>query len=197
MKSFALCTIGAFLLWAMAAGAQTTSQPGSAGSRGSMGNTQQQTSPGMGQQQPGMGQQPGETPDTTQQQTGTSNTETSNHEKTLKGCVESSNGQYELQTKKGKEVALTGQDVSAHVGHEVKVKGTWESGASAGMSQAGTQASAGKTFNVSNVKMVSESCGGKNHQGANTSPTGTGYGSGNGTGTGTGTGNGASTTPPQ
>jgi len=55
---------------------------------------------------------------------------------------------------------LTGQDVSAHVGHEVSVKGSWESGgAGAGVSTGG--ASSEKTFNVSSVEMISDSCGGK------------------------------------
>ena len=69
-----------------------------------------------------------------------------------------------LETKKGKTVALAGQDVSAHVGHEVKVKGTWESGMSATSSS--NSGSSGKTFNVTEVKMVSDTCGGKSQSGS-------------------------------
>lgn len=192
MRSLALCTIGAFLLWAMAAFAQTTAQPGTPGTAP---GASQQTTPGAGQQSgPGMGQQPaGESP-TMNEQTNTADTGT--HEKTLKGCVESNNGQYELQTKKGKEVALTGQDVAAHVGHEVKVKGTWEKGNMSNTSQAGT-AGAERAFNVTSVKMISDSCnGGKHHQKSDTMGTpGTGTQTSPESGTGTGTGTGA--TPPQ
>jgi hypothetical protein len=70
-------------------------------------------------------------------------------EKKLKGCVQSQAGQYVLETKKGKAIALAGQDVSAHVGHEVAVKGTWESGNASGMSStstgSGTNSGAGST----------------------------------------------------
>lgn len=78
----------------------------------------------------------------------------------LKGCVQSQGGQFVLETKKGKAIALSGQDVSAHVGHEVSLKGTWDTGAAAGASATPTAAgSAGKTFNVTGVDMISESCG--------------------------------------
>jgi len=82
-------------------------------------------------------------------------------EKKIKGCVQSQGGQYVLETKKGKAVALTGQDVSAHVGHEVAVKGTWESGG-AGNSSSTSASGSEKTFNVASVDMISDSCGGKN-----------------------------------
>lgn len=49
-------------------------------------------------------------------------------EKTMKGCIESENGGYMLEEKGGKEVMLTGSDLSAHVGHMVKVHGMWQSG---------------------------------------------------------------------
>src|SRR5258708_10308319 len=82
----------------------------------------------------------------------------------LKGCVQSQGGQFVLETKKGKAIALSGQDVSAHVGHEVAVKGTWESGgagASATSASSGSAAGSERTFNVASVEMISESCGGK------------------------------------
>jgi hypothetical protein len=95
-------------------------------------------------------------------------------EKKLRGCVQSQNGQYVLQTKSGKDIPLTGQDVSAHVGHEVALHGSWagstsgssdsmsgsaNSGSSSGM--AGGQANA---FNVTSVDHISDTCGGKHSQ---------------------------------
>jgi hypothetical protein len=104
-------------------------------------------------------------------------------EKKLKGCVQSEGGQYVLQTKKG-NVNLAGQDVSAHVGHEVAVKGTWESGGSAGSAASsgstGSSAHSGKTFNVSSVDMIADSCGGKKGSSGSmgaTSPSGSSSGS--------------------
>lgn len=105
--------------------------------------------------------------------TGYGNTSGAKGETKLKGCVQSQGGQYVLETKKGKTVPLTGQDLSAHVGHEVTVHGTWQT-ASAGSttdmsaagssptSNAGMGASEGNAFSVSSVDMISKSCGGKN-----------------------------------
>jgi hypothetical protein len=84
-------------------------------------------------------------------------------EKKMKGCVQSQGGQYVLETKKGKAVPLSGQDVSAHVGHEVAVLGTWGGGSNSSMSSTSSgSADSGKSFNVSSVEMISDSCGGKN-----------------------------------
>jgi hypothetical protein len=134
-------------------------------------------------------------------------------EKKLKGCVQATGSQAMLETKKGKEVALTGQDVSAHNGHEVELKGTYESGSSMSQSSAGAGSSGEKTFNVTDVKMLSETCKGSSKDkdkdkgsssmgtGANgTNPTGSGTstGSSSGTGSGTGTsGSGTGSTQPQ
>ena len=86
-------------------------------------------------------------------------------ENKIKGCVQSQGGQYMLETKKGKTVALTGQDVSAHVGHEVESKGHVGKGMSA--TSSGNTGASSKTFNVTEVKMISETCGGKgNHSGS-------------------------------
>jgi hypothetical protein len=84
-------------------------------------------------------------------------------EKKMKGCIRSEGGNYMLEEKGGKTVALAGSDVSAHAGHEVVVHGTWENGGGAAMSESGSSSSgmskgSGKTFNVSSVDMVSESC---------------------------------------
>jgi hypothetical protein len=201
MKNFTLSVIFTCALCAATAVAQMA--PG--GSQGT-----QQSSPGMsgprGQQQPGMGQPDQNSPMGQTDQTGNTSNRTEKSEKKLKGCVQSQGGQYVLETKKGKAVALSGQDVSAHVGHEVAVKGSWEKGGSSGMSQssAGTASSNEKAFNVTSVDMISDTCGGKGKGKSSdmgTSGMGNGStGSGNnpaGTGTGTTGATGTGTQPPQ
>ena len=76
-------------------------------------------------------------------------------EKKLKGCIRSDGGQYMLEEKHGKMVNLTGQDFSGHVGHEVAVRGSYES---ATPTATGSASSSGKTFNVTSVDMISETC---------------------------------------
>jgi hypothetical protein len=157
----------------------------------------QQSSPGMGGprgQQPGMGQPDQNDPTNQTNQTGNNTNRTDNGERKLKGCVQSQAGQYMLETKKGKDIALTGQDVSTHVGHEVALKGTWEKGS---MSQSSTGNASEKAFNVTDVKMISDSCGGKGRHSDmnNSSNTGSGSSPGN---TGSTQGTGATgTQPPQ
>ncbi len=234
MRKLALSVIVAFAFYVTAAVAQSGNMGGSnQGSQGSAPSAQPgQTQPG----QPG-GPDMGPSTGATSEQHGTANNNTGDHsqgEKKLKGCVQSQGGQYVLESKHGKAVMLTGQDLSAHVGHEVKVKGTWESGNASGMSSSSTSTSstsgnnAGgeKTFNVTNVEMVSDSCKGSsknNNSGSNSGmgagstgsstgtgtndstggsgSTGTGTGTGNtgsgSSGTGTGNGTGSTTTPPQ
>jgi Protein of unknown function (DUF5818) len=112
-------------------------------------------------------------------------------EKKLKGCIESENGKFVLEAKHGKEITLTGQDVSAHVGHQVVVHGAFQNSmaASASGENAGTAASAGSTstsstdtktkagqeFNVTSVDMVSSTCkdkdkAGEKHDKSSTQP---------------------------
>src|SRR5205823_7075113 len=84
-------------------------------------------------------------------------------EKKLKGCILSQGGSYVLQEKSGKIVALTGADLSAHVGHEVAVHGSWEGGAVSSSTASsgggmGSSDKARKQLNVDRVDMVSESC---------------------------------------
>lgn len=176
MKKVMLSILVTFAFCAATAFAQ-------AGAQGTQRSSPTMGSPNSQQQQPGMSQ-PGATPDQTSPTAQTDQTtpnqkanETSG--KTLKGCVESQGGQYMLETKKG-SIPLTGQDVSAHVGHEVKVKGAWEKASAAG-SATSTESSSGsmsgKSFNVASVDMVSENCKVK----------GKGSSSGMGTGAGTGT----------
>src|SRR4051794_14312778 len=68
---------------------------------------------------------------------------------TLTGCVGGSSGAF--TGKKGtKEVPVTSSDdLSAHVGHKVKMTGTWEGTGKA------------KSFNANKTDMVSDSCTGK------------------------------------
>jgi Protein of unknown function (DUF5818) len=156
MKKFTLAIVAACTFCVAAAVAQMA--PGGA-SQGT-----QQSSPNMssprGQQQPGVGTPDQNAPmDQTSQSEQTGNTKTNeNGEHKLKGCVQSQGGQYALETKKGKMIALTGQDVSAHVGHEVAVTGTWAKASNADMSQSSAGTAGEHTFNVTDVKMISDTC---------------------------------------
>lgn len=188
MSRFVLSIVTALAFSVGMAFAQT-STPGAQGTQRSEPGMTQQQQPG----QPGMNE-PGANPQMTpsdQSNTGTSN-QAEKSEKKLKGCVQAQGGQYSLETKKGKEIALTGQDVSAHAGHEVELKGNWENGGSAGMSQSSAGTAGGKTFNVTDVKMISDSCSGKSK--GNSSGMGSGSNSGYGTGSGSSTGTGNSGT---
>ena len=189
MRKITLALFVAFALCMATAVAQT--QP--SGSQGT------QSGPG----QPGTMQQPGTAQPGTAQPGGTMGQDQSNSpnqnkaeksEKKLKGCVQSQGGQYVLETKKGKAVNLAGQDVSAHVGHEVAVKGAYESGGAgmSGASSSGNASGSEKTFNVSSVDMISDTCkaskGSSGSMGASpggSNPSGTSSGAGSSTGTGT------------
>jgi hypothetical protein len=146
MSKIVLSICLAFAFFVTSAVAQMTPS-GSQGTQNSPSTAQPGTQP---QQEPGMS--------TDQNATPTQSENKSEHK--LKGCVQSQGGQYMLETKKGKDIALTGQDVSAHVGHEVSLKGTWENGgsSSASASSSGSMASSGKTFNVTSVNMISDTC---------------------------------------
>ena len=189
MKKFTLSAVFVCAVCVAAAVAQVA--PGGAGQ-----GTQHSSPSSMGrtpQQQPGAGQPDQNAP---MGQDQTSNTTKS--ERKLKGCVESQGGQYVLETKKGKDIALTGQDVSAHAGHEVAVKGTWEKGGSMSQTSGGTASSHEKAFNVSSVDMISDTCGGKSKSKSSDTGAGNkqqGYPSGSSTGT-SGSG-GTGTQPPQ
>jgi hypothetical protein len=137
-------------------GAQGTQSSSPAASQGSTGSSASQgsTSSSGSMSQGSMGNEKGE----------------AKGEKKLKGCLKSEGGQSVLEEKSGKTVNLTGSDVSAHNGHEVAVHGTWESGAAASASSTGAGAKAGKTFNVTSVDMISESCSGGKTKGGSTPP---------------------------
>jgi hypothetical protein len=113
------------------------------------------------------------------------------HNRSMTGCIAREGSDYFLVSNKGKGRRIRlepgSTDLSAHVGHEVKVSGTMERGNKATMgSTAGTTGTTGATtgndkheraITVDKVDMVSETCP------ANT-------------GTSGGTGIGSSTTPP-
>jgi hypothetical protein len=123
---------------AAAAVAQSTPQTDTQGTQSSSPSMSQgsssSSSSGMSQGSQGMGHE-------------------SKGEKKLKGCIQSEGGQTVLKEKSGKTVQLTGQDLSAHVGHEVAVKGSW-----AGAGEMGSSSSGGNQFTVSSVDMISENC---------------------------------------
>jgi hypothetical protein len=157
MKKVLICGCTALVFLVVSAVAQTSSPtyPSAPNAQGT-----QSSSPSMGQQ--------GATSDpvaqgSMSQGSGNSTDSTMKADKTkMKGCIQSEGGQYVLQTKHGKDVMLTGQDVSAHVGHEVTLHGTWEaaSGNSSGMSNTSSAnaSASGKSFNVTGVDMISDSC---------------------------------------
>lgn len=103
---------------------------------------------------------------------------------TLSGCLQGSQGAYTLKHG-NKEVAVTSsEDLSAHVGHQVKLHGSW---ASAGSESASTPSSTGekagkdRTFNATSVDHVSDTCSGSSesgehhhHKGSDTGSSGTG-----------------------
>ncbi len=176
MKKSLMCVCTIFVFFMAAAVAQTNA-PNETPSQASQGT--QSSSPSMSQ-----GTNPGGTMagDNTTNSTGTMKTE-----KKMKGCIQSQGSQYVLQTKHGKDIMLSGQDVSAHVGHEVTVNGMWESGASdMSNTSAGGASPSGKSFNVTSVDMISETCSMGKHAKSGMS--------GDTTGT---TGAPSSTTPPQ
>jgi|SRR5579872_446635 len=152
--SLSVCLVFAFFV------ASAVAQMAPGGARGT-----QSSSPSMqqpGQQQPGGMNQPDNNTAAADQNPANQNHNNGEHK--LKGCVQSQGGQYTLETKKGKTVALTGQDVSAHVGHEVSLKGTWENGMSA--TSSGNTGASSKTFNVTEVKMISDTCNIKGNSGS-------------------------------
>jgi hypothetical protein len=165
MKKVSLSIVTAFVFFLAMAVAQNTTQ-GAAGSAGT-----EQSSPSMSQgtsgSQGGSGGMQGSS--SSMKHKGMKG------EKTLKGCVRSEGGQYMLEEKSGKMVNLTGSDVSAHVGHEVRVEGMWEKGSpeSASAASSGAGMSANHMFNVTNVSMVSDTCTmGKKSKGGSMSKSG-------------------------
>lgn len=89
----------------------------------------------------------------------------------MTGCISQQDGKYMLMNKKnanGVEL-MSSQDLSAHVGHKVKVDGMWEKGSmSSGVSNGSSSTSSNsgekmdhnmvKSFQVNDVKMISDHC---------------------------------------
>jgi hypothetical protein len=159
MKQVFVSLSTAFLFFAAVAIAQTAPSGGQA-----QGTTN--SSPAMNGQpgSPNSGmEQSGSQPDMSGSSNPSGKSPGMKAEKKMKGCVASQGGQYVLETKKGKAVPLSGEDISAHVGHEVVVHGTWSEGSSSSMSStsAGSGADSGKTLRVTSIDMISSTCGGK------------------------------------
>src|SRR5437764_12723785 len=142
MRMKVICTMFMLVMFAAAASAQACS--------GSMGSSQQST--------PSTSSSPSTTPDqsstsstsgqsttssseqnansqTTTTQTTTTQTTTTKDEKSLSGCIRSQNGSFVLEEKNGKFAKLNStEDLSAHVGHAVKVRGNWQAGSASSTS---------------------------------------------------------------
>ena len=179
MKKLSLSIVTALVFFVATAMAQTTPATDPQGSTPPTASPSNQT-PTPETQAPAA--QPGaSTSATPAAGTQTAATADTKGEKKLKGCIESEDGKYVLEAKHGKEVILTGQDVSGHVGHVVVVRGNFKDdmAASASGETAGTAAAASSTstsasgtttgsadkkskdkkeFNVSSIEMVSSTC---------------------------------------
>ena len=184
MKKLSLSIVTALMFFVATAMAQTAPQStpqtdpqGSSTASPSSASPSSQTSTPSTQTP---AEQPGSATSSTGMQSGSTAADTKG-EKKLKGCIESENGKFVLENKHGKEITLVGQDVSAHVGHQVVVHGAFQNSmaASASGENAGTAASAGSTstgstdlkakagqeFNVTSVDMVASSCKDKDKAG--------------------------------
>lgn len=132
-----------FALASFVAVAQTT--PGTMPAPGTTPTTQPQTSPSQTSDMPGAGSQ------------APSNDKRS--EKSLKGCIVSTGGQYALEDKHGKQTALAGSsDFAAHVGHTVAVHGSFANGSDSSAASSNSGAGSGDQFMVSKIDMVSDKC---------------------------------------
>ena len=151
MKKALMCTCTAFAFFVAAAVAQTNPSTDTT-SQGTQGTQSSSASMSQGNNTTGA-------PGTMAGDTSTNPTGNMKGEKKMKGCIESEGGQYILRTKRGKDIQLTGEDVSAHSGHEVTVHGMWAGGMS-GMSNtsSGNASASGKSFNVTSVDMISDTC---------------------------------------
>ncbi|MBV9610007.1 MAG: hypothetical protein JO187_10660, partial [Acidobacteria bacterium] len=75
------------------------------------------------------------------------------------GCLNGSAGNYTLTNGRYKNgvavTAASGVDLAPHVGHQVRLTGTWEKGSD---SSAAGGTSASKTFNATAMKHISDTC---------------------------------------
>ena len=174
MKKSILSIAASFVFLAAVSFAQTTPADSSQGTQGASPSTQQDPSMGQGSNSGQAGSSMGQGSSAGQASgSGMSQGSEVKGEKKMKGCIKSEGGQYMLEDKHGKTIPLSGQDLSAHVGHYVIVHGIWASGSYSDSSAASSGGSmgAGKTFNVTSVDMVSETCTmGKNKSPSNSTP---------------------------
>jgi hypothetical protein len=173
MKKLSLSIVTALVFFMATAMAQTTPATDPQGSTPTTASPSSQTSTPEAQ---APAAQPGASTASTPA-AGTQTAAEPKGEKKLKGCIESENGKFVLENKHGKEITLIGQDVSAHVGHQVVVHGAFQnSAASASGETPGTAASnsststdmkakAGQEFNVTSVDMVASTCKDKDKAG--------------------------------
>src|SRR6476659_8601514 len=126
MKKLSLSIVTALVFFVATAMAQTTpaTDPQGTSTTPSTASPSNQTS--TPESQSPAAQQPSSSSSTSAAGTQSASTTESKGEKKLKGCIESENGKYVLEAKHGKEITLTGQDVSAHVGHQVVVHGSFQ-----------------------------------------------------------------------
>jgi hypothetical protein len=84
-------------------------------------------------------------------------------QQTVQGCLSSNGGTYTLTAKDGKNFQLTGDTakLTEHVGHEIKVSGTVSSESASPSSTSGQTSTEQPKLEVSSVKHVSKTCGGK------------------------------------
>ncbi len=114
--------------------------------------------------QAGGGQTTTESTSTTKTKTKKSGTAASStaKESQLTGCLAKNaegNG-FTLTTgryKKGVEVKSS-EDISAHVGHEVKLMGTWEKPTAGEKGGAGAKGETMRTFNATSLKHIADTC---------------------------------------
>src|SRR5437899_10677850 len=163
MNKMLLSVATALAFFVAVAVAQSTPQSDTSGAQGT-----QSSSPAASQGSTGSSASQGSTSSggsMSQGSMGAENKAEAKGEKKWKGCIKREGGQSVLEEKSGKAVNLSGTDVSAHNGHGVTVHGTWEGGTSAAASSSSGAATAksGKTFNVTSVDMVSDSCLARNN----------------------------------
>jgi len=111
---------------------------------------------------PSTGSQPAAGSDSSAVAAGSGQQSAAGGQMTVEGCLSGSSGNFTLTDKNGMSYQLTGDTakLSEHVGHEVKITGTSNSGASGGSdtASASTGAGAASTLQVSSVKHVSKTC---------------------------------------
>lgn len=92
----------------------------------------------------------------------TGSAQTASGQTTVKGCLQSSDGNYTLTTKNGTVYQLQGDTakLSAHVGHEVAIMGSTTTASNATSPTPGTPAGTTPqaTLTVENVKHISKTC---------------------------------------